>query len=268
MFDGSSDLVSLASTIGGAAALLGFGAVIGYLVGLQTAAARWKGKPQTLPAPADEDAPTAEEFLTGELRRCLEAARTLSGSDELAAELKLIEDAANAFSQRHKGPTDEQRAINSSTTGHNFDDETATGAFARGSTLSTQELQHFTATQAQVASASDHLLRRYPYDCYQLVLPWSKHGTVPNRDLARRVRCHDISGDGISFFWPREPKFERLIVMLGTGETPTMMLAKVAHFRPVAMHDQEQFLVGCQFLQRLEHQQPLRQEAELVYGEA
>ena len=265
MFGGWTDLALVASSV----VFLIIGAMVGYLVGLQTVLARRLVTVQPASPPTAAGTQTAEEFLTAELERCLEAARAIPESQDLAKELKLIVQAVTNLSQRLKHSPDESLAdadaIARSLPAVN---DNALGAAPRSSTLSTQELQHFTATQAQVASESDNALRRYPYDCYQLVAPFAEDNASPSADSARRVRCHDISGEGISFFWPVEPPFERVLIMLGSAAAPTIMLAKVAHFRPVSMHAKQQFLVGCQFLQRLEHQQPLRQEAELVYGEA
>lgn len=269
MLDGWSDLLFYAMTIASTAMLLAVGVVVGYNMGLRTAAARSLVTIQPVSLPIAAGTQTAEEFLTAELERCLEAARALPGSEELGKELTLIIQAVTNLSQQLKASTDERRAGGTALARSEpaaIDDTNRIAS--RSSTLSVQELQHFTATQVQVASESDNALRRYPYDCYQLVAPWDEGDACPAADSTRRVRCHDISGDGVSFFWPVEPSFDRLLIMLGTSETPTAMLAKVAHFRPVFMHGNEQFLVGCQFLQRLDHQPPLREQPELVYGDA
>lgn len=268
MFEGWSDVAFYAMTIVSTAVLLGIGAVAGYLVGLQTAGARSLVTVQPLSLPTAVGLQAVEE-LAAELERCLQVARAMPESEDIAKELTLILQALTNLSQRLNHSPDEQLA-GADTIARSLPaaDETALVAVPRSSTLSTQELQHFTATQAQVASASDNALRRYPYDCYQFVTPWNEHDESPSADSTRRVRCHDISGDGVSFFWPVEPPFERLLIMLGSAAAPTIMLAKVAHFRPVSMHDKQQFLVGCQFQQRLEHQSALREQPELVYGEA
>lgn len=112
--------------------------------------------------------------------------------------------------------------------------------------LSAKELSEFTADKYEVAQESDvteH--RRYAYDCEQIVLPSShQHEQI-------RVRCHDISVDGISFLLAEEPSFRNLAITLGSLDTRTLMAAKIAYTKAVYMHGQHQVLVGGDFLSRL-----------------
>ena len=68
---------------------------------------------------------------------------------------------------------------------------------------------------------------------------------------AATVHCHDLSVEGISFFWPDCPDFESLIIALSTEATPVYLLTRVMNYKAVAMHGEAGYLVGCRFLSRL-----------------
>jgi hypothetical protein len=93
--------------------------------------------------------------------------------------------------------------------------------------------------------------RRYNYDCRQTVHFWQDDD--PNGPISPgvTVRCHDIAVQGISFFWPDTPDFERLIIALGNGDKPTYMAADVVQSKAVFMHGEAGFLVGCRFAGRV-----------------
>ena len=93
--------------------------------------------------------------------------------------------------------------------------------------------------------------RRYPYDCHQSITPW--YGDEPEPAAVEQVlvRCHDISVEGISFFWPCEPDFEKVVITVGQGEDRKLMLANLMSSKPVYMHAEFKFLVGCRFIKRV-----------------
>ena len=124
--------------------------------------------------------------------------------------------------------------------------------------LSAEEVHQFTALTGEPTETSS-AKRRYPYDCYQQVLPLHVNSCAVDLRQARTVRCHDISVHGISFFWPEEPEFNRLVISLGTDENPVHMLADVMQSKTVYVHDEIRTLVGCRFTGR--HQMDTVQRA-------
>jgi hypothetical protein len=66
------------------------------------------------------------------------------------------------------------------------------------------------------------------------------------------VRCHDVSVEGISFFWPREPDFEKVIITVGQGDDRKRLAAQVMYSKAVFMHEEFKYVIGCRFLKRLE----------------
>jgi hypothetical protein len=93
--------------------------------------------------------------------------------------------------------------------------------------------------------------RRYSYDCRQTVYLWHENDENGPISPGIAVRCHDIAVQGISFFWPDAPDFERLIVTLGSNERPVYMAAEVVQSKAVYMHGEVGFLVGCRFTGRV-----------------
>ena len=92
--------------------------------------------------------------------------------------------------------------------------------------------------------------RRYAYEAFQTVVPLETADALAAPELAQSVRCHDLSVQGISFFWPDEPDFEHLVISLGTAENPLWMRAEVVQSKAVYMHQDVQTLVGCRFTER------------------
>jgi len=121
------------------------------------------------------------------------------------------------------------------------------------SSLSVQELGQFTELEhSQVDLAEELNRRRFPYHCVQNILRWSPSDSVlPSRSDGVTVRCQDISGQGISFFWPTQPDFEHLIITLGSDHDLLFMAAQVMHFKPIEIDCERTFLVGCRFIRRM-----------------
>lgn len=100
--------------------------------------------------------------------------------------------------------------------------------------------------------------RRFPYPHVQQIAFYAG-GRIPGKDAYCPVRCHEISQEGISFFYPTAPEQERLIIALGSQALETLVLAEVRYHVPaqaVALFDptnavNERFLVECTFLRRL-----------------
>jgi PAS domain S-box-containing protein len=91
---------------------------------------------------------------------------------------------------------------------------------------------------------------RKPYPYIQRIAPWSG-GRLPAHRLFVEVLCRDISPTGVSFFFPRRPDFERVVVSLGPGENKVYVIAEVRHVANFNVDGRPAFAVGCQFLARV-----------------
>jgi hypothetical protein len=113
-------------------------------------------------------------------------------------------------------------------------------------------------------SAHDAESKRYPYDCYQQLATWTSGDPPPIMEQFAKVRCHDISVSGISFFWPRVPDFESVIVSIGTGEKLIFMHAQICDHKAVFMHNDVSFLVECRYVRRMDELTAQWHQAELL----
>ena len=100
--------------------------------------------------------------------------------------------------------------------------------------------------------------RRFPYQHVQRIA-FLEGNRLPSDDNFRPVRCHEISQDGISFFYPSAPEGQQLIIALGSQGLETLVLASVRYHVPaqaVTLFDpshtvDERFLVECAFVRRV-----------------
>jgi hypothetical protein len=103
---------------------------------------------------------------------------------------------------------------------------------------------------AEAASAERRGAERLEYPVIQVAAP-----CFPRQPACRwrfsPIRCRNISRGGISFYWPRTPDFEDVLVVLGPRAEAIFVTARVAWFKRVEGSD-TMFLVGCQFLQKLD----------------
>ena len=96
---------------------------------------------------------------------------------------------------------------------------------------------------------------------------------IPDETEFTEVQCHDLTRGGFSFFLPSEPKFQLLVVALGTPPNLIHVSARVTHTEPVLVYEsglverypdgcipdgtksrpvQRRVLVGCTFVERLD----------------
>lgn len=92
---------------------------------------------------------------------------------------------------------------------------------------------------------------RVPFPRMQEIAP-IVDGKLPDRSRFLKVRCHDISAGGFSFFLPNTPDFEELVVALGEGDSRKYLTAKVLHARSAEFDGRRMKLVGCAYSGRLE----------------
>lgn len=117
------------------------------------------------------------------------------------------------------------------------------------SALTSAELSEFTGSPPQ-ATAAEMRKQRHAYDCFQKLAPGCEDRSQVTPEELVNVRCHDISVEGISFFWPQKPDFEIGVISLGDGSV--LMSVEIRQTKAVFMHGEVQYLVGCQFLKRVD----------------
>ena len=66
------------------------------------------------------------------------------------------------------------------------------------------------------------------------------------------MECWDISACGFSFFVDQLPKFETLLAALGRAPALSHFSARVMHVARVTQDDKTRYLVGCEFIGRVQ----------------
>ncbi|MBW3599156.1 MAG: GAF domain-containing protein [Planctomycetes bacterium] len=92
--------------------------------------------------------------------------------------------------------------------------------------------------------------RLFPY--VQRVAAWAG-GRLPRPRDFLEVQCRDISATGFSFFVERRPRYDRIVVAFGPDENPVHVVAEVRHVTPHEPTGDAQFIVGCEFLARVQY---------------
>lgn len=92
--------------------------------------------------------------------------------------------------------------------------------------------------------------RRHRYRHDQFISPMTD-GTLPTMGDFFKVDCRDISGGGISFYLDSPPDFDTLVVAIGRRSAPAHFAARIAHVAKVEHTGRTQYLVGCQFTERV-----------------
>jgi len=134
-------------------------------------------------------------------------------------------------------------------------------------TLTTEEMSEAVGGRHRLGNSTLGLeSRRYPYDCLQRAVPWCEDEPLPTQHRFETVRCHDISVSGISFFWPDEPEFSKVVISIGSSDKQVFMVAEVRQHKAVYKHQQVAYLVGCQFVRRLEDLTAEWNERDCVVG--
>jgi hypothetical protein len=90
---------------------------------------------------------------------------------------------------------------------------------------------------------------RQPYECRQLIAPFPE-GSPPSAAEFRKVRCLNLSPNGMRYLDDSPPQCLRLIVLLGAAPF-TVLTAEVVHQTAAEGADQNLFLIGCRFTGRL-----------------
>ena len=118
--------------------------------------------------------------------------------------------------------------------------------------LSDDELDGAFAGCSREAVADFHERRssnRWSYPAVQPLAPYG-HWGFPNAEMFQQVRCHDLSTGGVSFLLPAPPTFEFAVIGLGVAPQFQYFVVQKVYCRR-SDSTEGQYLVGCQFLQRI-----------------
>ncbi|HEV3339328.1 MAG TPA: PilZ domain-containing protein [Pirellulales bacterium] len=111
-----------------------------------------------------------------------------------------------------------------------------------------------TQTKSADVSASEDDRRqskRMSYPCAAMVANYQSPD-VPSKEAFWTVRCRDLSRGGVSFYSPIKPLASSLLISLGSAHTLSCLLAcRVVYCAYVGDHGQPRYLVGCEFMERL-----------------
>ena len=93
--------------------------------------------------------------------------------------------------------------------------------------------------------------KRMPYACTGMAAAYLAPD-VPPKEAFWMVRCRDLSRGGVSFYSPIKPSTSSLVLSLGSLDSVSCLLAcRVVYCAYVGNQGQPQYLVGCEFLERL-----------------
>ena len=283
MMPGAAGFLAIGGVIVATAGLLLLGLAIGYRLGLQAA-------PEMYPTAWHENGlPVARELLP-QILECEQTGNVLLGNglllhqaaarqgdtvprelsaaiEQLNANTRLLADQLNHLREQadpDRLPIAQTKQLASEIVpapsatmspqqASGFLNKEASNAVAvSGGLLTAEEVQSLgNSTDGEPVEFCDHAKRRFPYRCQQFV------SVVEAGDTSRKgqpvaVWCHDISVTGISFFWPDQPQFERLIISVGQPDRPILMQAQVMQSKVVYMLGDVRYLLGCRFTGRLD----------------
>jgi len=98
-------------------------------------------------------------------------------------------------------------------------------------------------------AAEERRALRESFDGAQLIAPYHE-GQLPNPNDFRKVRCQDLSLEGISYFDSQPPAHERFLLRLGSNPV-VCLIGEVEHHTEVTGHDEPEYLVCCKFIGRV-----------------
>lgn len=91
--------------------------------------------------------------------------------------------------------------------------------------------------------------RRLPYSGEARIACYDGH-SFPDESAFWNVVCRDLSQGGVSFFSTRKPPRSTIVISL-PGATQCVVAARIVHCSGVVLNPQRQYLVGCEFTDRL-----------------
>ena len=257
----NADLSTAAVVCGATLALLAIGISFGLWIGLQIAAAGASKKMLDLIDKEDRE----RSRLMRMLDRCIESGRLAVNQSETVADMVARQRptvAALTSAVRELVATSNRVATHLKDARHATEASAGNDEPCHDSKPLPEELGDGEAIlegKRRPGTAN----KRYAYDCYQHLTRGDEFEPL-TPDKLRPVRCHDIGVDGISFFWPEEPDFERLVISIGAREQTLFMVCEVQDSKAVYMHGQLLHLVDCRFVTRLKSCRLEPNQRELV----
>ena len=103
--------------------------------------------------------------------------------------------------------------------------------------------------QAKYAMDERRTDSRRSYDCTQLLAPFDGE-SLPQQADFRQVQCRELSPSGFSFYTYRQPDSDQVVVALGAVPFK-FFIAEIVHMSISSTEGGQDFLVGCQFVNRL-----------------
>jgi hypothetical protein len=93
--------------------------------------------------------------------------------------------------------------------------------------------------------------RRMPYSSIGAVAPYLPPD-IPPEEAFWMIRCRDLSRRGVAFYSPIKPSTASLVIRLGVLDGNDCLIAcRLAHCSYVSNSGSPQYLVGCEFVERL-----------------
>lgn len=115
----------------------------------------------------------------------------------------------------------------------------------------TDDLAAQAASSVEAPERDRRRSKRMPYACTGMAAAY-RAPEVPANEAFWMVRCRDLSRGGVSFYSPIKPSTSSLVLSLGSLDNVSCLLAcRVVYCAYVGNQGQPQYLVGCEFLERL-----------------
>ncbi|MGA2066802.1 MAG: hypothetical protein ABSG86_17625 [Thermoguttaceae bacterium] len=92
--------------------------------------------------------------------------------------------------------------------------------------------------------------RRYAFPTSQFVAPCESQ-TPDTLPVFYPARFRDVSTRGISFYWPKEPTFEKVVLLMSGRNMAITALAEVVRCTRTAKAADDEYLVGCRLVKVL-----------------
>ena len=90
---------------------------------------------------------------------------------------------------------------------------------------------------------------RRPFPYKQCLAPIVS-GQLPEPDMFREVRCHNLSSKGFSFQSADIPDYQQLLVAFGKQGSLIYLTASIVHVTPTTEDGADCYLVGCRYTGR------------------
>ncbi|HJT31221.1 MAG TPA: PilZ domain-containing protein [Pirellulales bacterium] len=118
-------------------------------------------------------------------------------------------------------------------------------------TISGDELDGFMTGIGGGVTKERRRSKRMPYASLGMIAPYDGLG-IPSDESFWPVQCRDLSRGGISFYSAVKPACPSLVVCLGSvGDASCIIACRVIHCTSVGDEGASNFLVGCEFVERL-----------------